>query len=129
MPDQEVILTVDYDDETIGVSEEEARIHYAVGGNGDPENPRQVRWVVNGMKQTDELVIRPKAAPSAQLLNRGNEYRLFWPYVSAVSGPPVSNPFEGNEETEVQWAYDIEVRRDSETLFDRDPVVLIEREG
>ncbi len=128
--DPEVILTVDYENKTIGVSDEAVRIYYAVKGSGKPENPRQVRWVVLGLRGKDQLFIRPKEGHSKGLFNPVGEgtYKLFWPHIAAESGPPF-DPFKNTGADEVEWHYEIEVQSQGAPAFGVDPVVFIERDG
>ena len=124
---QEVGLLVNYDGATVDVSKEAAVIFYSMKGPGDPELPRQVKWVAQDLKQGDEITIRAKAVESKEIFIPG-EFKLFWPHVAVTSGEPV-DPFKGTEESTVEWIYEIVVSREGEPLFIRDPVVLIEREG
>ncbi len=128
--DPEVVLTVNYDKKTIDVSDESVRIYYSPKGNGDPEKPRQVRWVALNLKGEDGLFIRPKEGQSKQLFKPNEEgtYRLFWPHVAAISGPPF-DPFAGTEATQVEWRYEIEIQREGKAIFGKDPSEFIERAG
>ncbi len=128
--DPEVVLTVNYDKKTIDVSNDPVRIYYSVKGNGDPEKPREVRWVVLGLKGKDELFIRPKEGQLKELFNPGGEgsYKLFWPHIAAISGPPF-NPFKTSKESQLEWHYEIEVQSQGKPAFGVDPIVIIKREG
>jgi len=90
------------------------------GGNHAPAKPWETRWVVDGLKEGQRIVIAPKA-PGEDVLE--SEYVIVWPDNSVRSGEPTRSP--GGKPLELHWKYNIFLYQDTKLLDQLDPEVVV----
>ncbi|NJL28912.1 MAG: hypothetical protein HC897_13990 [Thermoanaerobaculia bacterium] len=96
------------------------------------QKPRQVRWVIRGLAETDKVVIRPKPEAPEHLFNflGGSVLEVPAPDNSITSGLPFIPHFEAmaTEKNLIVWRYGVEVWRGDKKLFEKDPEIHVEGE-